>query len=171
MPFPSALRALRSRNYRLFVAGQLISLVGTWMQMVAQSWLIYRLTGSAAKLGLIGFAGQIPIFVLAPLGGVIADRVNRHRVLIVTQTAMMGLAFALAALTLSGHVQVWHIFMLASLLGVTNAFDIPARQAFLVEMVDREDIVNAIGLNSSMLNGARVIGPGIAGVVVAAVGE
>jgi MFS family permease len=171
MPFPSALRALRSRNYRLFVAGQLISLVGTWMQMVAQSWLIYRLTASAAKLGLIGFAGQIPIFVLAPLGGVIADRVNRHRILIVTQTAMMVLAFALAALTLSGHVQVWHIFMLASLLGVTNAFDIPARQAFLVEMVDREDIVNAIGLNSSMLNGARVIGPGIAGVVVAAVGE
>jgi MFS family permease len=171
MPFPSALRALRSRNYRLFVVGQLISLVGTWMQMVAQSWLIYRLTASAAKLGLIGFAGQIPIFVLAPLGGVIADRVNRHRILIVTQTAMMVLAFALAALTLSGHVQVWHIFMLASLLGVTNAFDIPARQAFLVEMVDREDIVNAIGLNSSMLNGARVIGPGIAGVVVAAVGE
>jgi MFS family permease len=171
MPFPSALRALRSRNYRLFVAGQLISLVGTWMQMVAQSWLIYRLTASAAKLGLIGFAGQIPIFVLAPLGGVIADRVNRHRILIITQTAMMVLAFALAALTLSGHVQVWHIFTLASLLGVTNAFDIPARQAFLVEMVDREDIGNAIGLNSSMVNGARVIGPGIAGVVVAAVGE
>jgi len=171
MPFPSALRALRSRNYRLFVAGQLISLVGTWMQMVAQSWLIYRLTASAAKLGLIGFAGQIPIFVLAPLGGVIADRVNRHRVLIVTQSAMMVLALFLAALTLSGHVLVWHIFVLASLLGVTNAFDIPARQAFLVELVDREDIVNAIGLNSSMLNGARVIGPGIAGVVVAAVGE
>jgi MFS family permease len=171
MQFPSALRALRSRNYRLFVAGQLVSLVGTWMQMVAQSWLIYRLTGSAAMLGLIGFAGQIPIFVLAPLGGVLADRANRHHVLIATQTLMMALAFALAALTLSGHAEVWHIFVLASLLGVTNAFDIPARQAFLIEMVGREDIVNAIALNSSMLNGARVIGPGIAGIVVAAVGE
>jgi MFS family permease len=171
MPLPTALRALRSRNYRLFVAGQLISLVGTWMQMVAQSWLIYRLTRSAALLGLIGFASQIPVFVLAPLGGVMADRIHRHRVLIVTQTAMMILAFALAALTLGGYVQVWHIFALASLLGVANAFDIPARQAFLVEMVDRDDIVNAIALNSSMLNGARVVGPGIAGVVVATVGE
>ncbi len=171
MPLPVALRALRSRNYRLFVAGQLISLIGTWMQMVAQSWLIYRLTRSAALLGLIGFAGQIPVFLLAPFGGVIADRFNRHHVIIATQSAMMGLAFILAALTLSGHVQVWHLFVLASVLGVTNAFDIPARQAFLVEMVDRDDIVNAIALNSSMLNGARVAGPAIAGLVVAAVGE
>ena len=171
MPLPTALRALRSRNYRLFVAGQLVSLVGTWMQMVAQSWLIYRLTRSAALLGLIGFASQIPVFVLAPLGGVIADRAHRHHVIIATQSAMMILAFVLAALTLSGHVQVWHLFALASILGVTNAFDIPARQAFLVEMVDRDDIVNAIALNSSMLNGARVVGPGIAGVVVATIGE
>jgi len=171
MPFPVALRALRSRNYRLFVGGQLVSLIGTWMQMVAQSWLIYRLTGSAALLGLIGFASQIPVFVLAPLGGVIADRAHRHHVLIATQTLMMLLAFALAAVTLSEYVEVWHIFALASLLGVTNAFDIPARQAFLVEMVDRDDIINAIALNSSMLNGARVVGPGIAGIVVATVGE
>lgn len=171
MPLPIALRALRSRNYRLFVAGQLISLIGTWMQMVAQSWLIYRLTGSAALLGLIGFAGQIPVFVLAPLGGVIADRVNRHHVLIATQSMMMGLALILAALTLGDYVRVWHLFVLASLLGIANAFDIPARQAFLVEMVDREDIINAIALNSSMLNGARVVGPAVAGLVVAAVGE
>ena len=171
MPFPSALRALRSRNYRLFVAGQLVSLIGTWMQMVAQSWLIYRLTRSAALLGVVGFAGQIPVFILAPLGGVIADRMNRHRVLIATQGTMMALAFVLAALTLGGHVRVWQILVLASLLGITNAFDIPTRQAFLVETVDRDDIVNAIALNSSMLNGARVVGPAVAGLVVAAVGE
>ena len=167
----SAFRALQSRNYRLFVAGQLVSLIGTWMQSVAQSWLIYRLTGSAALLGLIGFAGQIPIFVLAPLGGVVADRLNRHRVLVATQSAMMVLAFALAALTLGGIVQEWHIFVLATLLGIANAFDIPTRQAFLAETVKREDIVNAIALNSSMLNGARIVGPGIAGLVVAAFGE
>ena len=171
MPLPSALRALHSRNYRLFVVGQLISLVGTWMQSVAQSWLIYRLTGSAALLGLIGFAGQIPIFLLAPLGGLLADRLNRHRVLIATQTTMMVLAFALAALTLGGIVREWQIFVLASLLGVVNAFDIPTRQAFLAETVSRDDIVNAIALNSSMLNGARIVGPAIAGIVVAAFGE
>jgi MFS family permease len=171
MPLPAALRAFRSRNYRLFVAGQLVSLIGTWMQSVAQSWLIYRLTGSAALLGLIGFAGQIPIFILAPLGGVMADRVNRHRVLIATQTAMMLLAFALAALTLEGAVRVWHILVLASLLGIANAFDIPARQAFLVERVGKDDIVNAIALSSSMMNGARIVGPAVAGLVVAAVGE
>ena len=171
MAFPLAIRALRSPHYRLFVAGQLISLVGTWMQMVAQSWLIYRLTGSAALLGLLGFAGQIRVFVLAPLGGVIADRVNRHRVLVTTQTTMMMLAAALAALTLGGQVRVWHLFVLASMLGIANAFDIPARQAFVVEMVEREDLMNAIALNSSMVNGARVVGPAVAGLVVAAVGE
>ncbi|MFL6281225.1 MAG: MFS transporter [Vicinamibacterales bacterium] len=171
MRLPSALRALHSRNYRLFVAGQVISLVGTWMQSVAQSWLIYRLTGSAALLGLIGFAAQIPIFILAPVGGVIADRLNRHRVLIATQSAMMVLAFALAALTLAGVVREWHIFVLSTLLGIANAFDIPTRQAFLAETVSRDDIVNAIALNSSMLNGARIVGPAIAGIIVAAFGE
>ncbi len=141
------------------------------MQMVAQSWLIYRLTGSATLLGFSGFASQIPVFLLAPLGGVIADRTNRHRVIIATQIAMMVLALALAALTLSGRIEVWHIFAIASMLGVANAFDIPARQAFVVEMVDRQDLVNAIALNSSMVNGARVVGPAVAGIVVAAVGE
>ena len=171
MSFPTALRSLRTRNYRLFISGQLVSLVGTWMQTVAQAWLIYRLTDSAALLGLIGFAGQIPVFVLAPLGGVIADRANRHRILIATQASMMVLALALAALTLSGVVQVWQIFTLATLLGLANAFDIPARQAFVAELVPRDDLVNAIGLNSSMVNGARAVGPAVAGLVVAAVGE
>jgi MFS family permease len=171
MSFPIALRSLRTRNYRLFISGQLISLVGTWMQTVAQAWLIYRLTDSAALLGLIGFAGQIPVFVLAPLGGVIADRANRHRVLLATQASMMVLALALAALTLSGIVQVWQIFTLATLLGLANAFDIPARQAFVAELVPRHDVVNAIGLNSSMVNGARVVGPAVAGLVVAVMGE
>ena len=141
------------------------------MQSVAQSWLIYRLTGSAALLGLIGFAGQIPIFILAPVGGVIADRLNRHRVLIATQSSMMVLAFVLAALTLGGVVREWHIFVLSTFLGIANAFDIPTRQAFLAETVSREDIVNAIALNSSMLNGARIVGPAIAGLIVAAFGE
>jgi MFS family permease len=171
MQLPPPLRALRSRNYRLFVSGQLVSLIGTWMQSVAQSWLIYRFTGSAALLGLTGFASQFPVFVLAPLGGVVADRLHRQHVLIATQSIMMVLALILAALTLSGYVQAWHVFLLASLLGVTNAFDIPARQAFLVEMVDHGDIVNAVALNSSMLNGARIVGPAVAGIVVAAVGE
>ena len=171
MPLPHALRAFQSRNYRLFVAGQLVSLIGTWIQSVAQAWLVYRLTGSPALLGLIGFAGQIPIFVLAPLGGVIADRMNRHRILLATQTIMMVLAFALAALTLGGAVRVSQLFVLASLLGIANAFDIPARQAFIVEIVKREDILNAIALSSSMMNGARVAGPAIAGIMVASMGE
>src|SRR5919197_6104025 len=126
---PSALRALRHRNFQLFFGGQLISLTGTWMQSVAQSWLIYRLTGSAVLLGLVGFSGQIPVFLLAPVGGTVADRYNRHRILIATQTAAMLSAFALAALTLTGRIQVWHIFALAALLGLVNAFDIPVRQA------------------------------------------
>jgi MFS family permease len=167
----SALRALRARNYRLFISGQLISLIGTWMQSVAQAWLIYRLTGSAAMLGLIGFAGQVPVFLIAPLGGVIADRLDRRRVLVRTQSAMMVLALTLAALTLLGVVQVWHVFVLAALLGIANAFDIPTRQAFVIEMVERDDLGNAIALNSSMVNGARIVGPAVAGIVVAAVGE
>jgi MFS family permease len=165
------LRALRHRNFRLFFAGQLISLIGTWMQNVAQSWLVYRLTGSSALLGMVGFAGQIPVFLISPLGGLIADRHSRHRTVIVTQTAAMILAFIFSVLTLLGRIQVWHIFVLAALLGVVNAFDIPARQSFLVEMVGREDLINAIALNSSMFNGARIIGPAIAGILVAAIGE
>src|SRR6266849_2516111 len=133
----ATLRAMRHRNFRLFFAGQLISLIGTWMQNVAQAWLVYRLTGSSALLGMVGFAGQIPVFLIAPRGGLIADRYSRQRTVIGTQTSAMILAFVLAGLTLSGRVQVWHIFVLAALMGVVNAFDIPARQAFLVEMVGR----------------------------------
>ena len=163
--------ALRHRNFQLFFAGQLISLVGTWMQNVAQSWLVYRLTGSALLLGAVSFAGQIPMFVVAPVGGAVADRFNRHRVVIATQAASMILAFILAALTLTRLIQVWHIVVLASLLGIVNAFDIPTRQSFLVEMVGKDDLMNAIALNSSMFNGARVIGPAVAGVLVATIGE
>jgi len=141
------------------------------MQTVAQSWLVYRLTGSGLKLGAVGFASQIPVFLFAPLGGIMADRYDRRRVVIATQTASMLLAFVLAALTLSGKVQVWHVFVLAALLGVVNAFDIPARQSFLVDMVGKEDLMNAIALNSSMFNGARVIGPAVAGILVAKLGE
>lgn len=164
-------RALKYRNYRLYAGGQLVSLIGTWMQMVAQSWLVYRLTDSAALLGLVGFASQIPVFLLAPVGGAFADHYNRHRILIIMQTLAMLLAAVLAALTLSGLVQVWHIFVLASLLGLVNAFDIPARQAFLVDLVGKPDLFNAISLNSSMVNGARLVGPAIAGALVVAVGE
>ena len=164
-------RALRHRNFQLFFSGQLISLIGTWMQSVAQSWLVYRLTGSALLLGSVGFASQIPVFLFAPLGGMTADRVNRRHIVISTQVAAMVLASILAALTLLGRIQVWHIFVLAGLLGVVNAFDIPGRQSFLVEMVGKEDLMNAIALNSSMFNGARVIGPAIAGILVARIGE
>ena len=168
---PSFARAFRHRNYRLFFAGQLISLVGTWMQSVAQSWLVYRLTGSATLLGLVAFSGQMPVFLLAALGGTFADRHNRHRILIVTQTCSMVLAFVLATLTLTGNIAVWHVFGLAALLGIVNAFDIPTRQSFIVELVGKEDLINAIALNSTMFNAARVIGPAIAGVLVAAIGE
>ena len=164
-------RALKHRNFQLFFSGQLISLVGTWMQTVAQSWLVYEKTRSSFQLGAVGFASQIPVFLMAPIGGMVADRVNRHRVVIATQVASMILAFILAALTLTHTVQVWHIYVLASLLGVVNAFDIPGRQSFLVDMVGREDLMNAIALNSSMFNGARVIGPAIAGILLIKIGE
>ena len=168
---PVALRALKYRNFQLFFGGQLISLVGTWMQSVAQSWLVYRLTGSSLLLGAVGFASQIPIFLTAPLGGIVADRHNRQRVVIGTQIASMVLAFILAGLTLAHRITIPEIFVLAALLGIVNAFDIPGRQSFLVEMVGREDLMNAIALNSSMFNGARVVGPTIAGILVARIGE
>ena len=141
------------------------------MQTVAQSWLVYRLTGSSLLLGSVGFASQIPVFLVAPIGGMVADRVNRHKVVISTQIASMILAFVLSALTLTHTVKVWHIFVLAALLGIVNAFDIPGRQSFLVDMVGRDDLMNAIALNSSMFNGARVVGPAIAGILVARIGE
>jgi MFS family permease len=165
-------RALRHRNYRLFFGGQSVSLVGTWMTRIATSWLVYRLTGSAWLLGVVGFAGQIPTFLLAPFAGVWVDRLSRHRVLVVTQVLAMLQSFGLAALALSGVIQVWHIIALNIFQGLINAFDTPARQAFVVEMVEkREDLSNAIALNSSMVNAARLIGPSIAGLIIAAVGE
>jgi len=165
------LRALRHRNYRLFFAGQLVSLVGTWMQMIAQPWLVYRLTGSSLLLGSVAFVAQIPVLLLAFVGGAVADRWNRHRVVIATQTASMVLAFILSTLTLTGIVQIWHIFVLSALLGIVNAFDMPGRQAFIVELVEKEDLLNAIALNSSIFNGARVVGPAVAGVLIASIGE
>src|SRR5512140_3244863 len=150
MRLPEALRALRYRNFRLFFAGQLISLIGTWMQTVAQSWLVYRLTGSSVLLGLVGFCGQIPVFLLSPLGGITADRYSRHRVVIATQTCSMVLAFALAVLTITGRIHIWHVLLLASLLGAVNSFDIPARQSFITDMVGKADLINAIALNSAM---------------------
>lgn len=164
-------RALGHRDFRLFFAGQLVSLIGTWMQVVAQSWLVYRLTGSVVLLGLVGFVGQIPVLLLSPAGGSLADSRSRHRIILATQAASMLLALALALLTLTGRVQMAHVFLLAGLMGVVNAFDIPARQAFLVELVGRSDLMNAIALNSSMFNAARIVGPAIAGLLVAAVGE
>lgn len=167
----SALRALGHRNFKLFFGGQLISLIGTWMQLVAESWLVYRLTGSAELLGWIGFASQIPVCIFAPLGGALADRFSRHRILMATQIGAMTLAFVLAGLTLTHRIEVWHIFVLAALLGAINGFDIPTRQAFVAEMVGREHQMNAIALNSAAFNGARIIGPGVAGMMVASIGE
>jgi MFS family permease len=163
--------ALRSANFRLFILGQAVSLVGTWMQLVAQSWLVYRLTGSSIALGTIGFASQFPVFLFASVGGVAADRYSRRHLLLLTQSTMMALAFVLAWLTFSGRVQMWHLYTLAVCLGVANAFDIPVRQVFVVELVPRADLVNAIAINSSMVNGARVVGPALAGVLVASVGD
>ena len=171
MTLPAALRSFRHRNFRLFAAGQLVSLSGTWMQNVAQAWLVYRLTGSPVLLGLVGFAGQIPVFLLAPAGGIAADRYSRRTVVIATQAASMLLALTLAALTLGGRVEIAHVFVLAALLGVVNAFDIPARQAFIVDLVEKDDLINAIALNSSLFNGARIMGPAVAGVLVATIGE
>ena len=167
-----AVRALRSKNFKLYFAGQGISLIGTWMTRIAMSWLVYRLTGSAALLGVVGFASQIPAFVLGPVAGVWVDRWNRHRTVVWTQALSMIQSFALAALTLAHIITVWEIVALALMQGLINAIEMPARQSFMIQMVDRrEDLGNAIALNSSMVNGARLIGPAIAGVVVATVGE
>ena len=166
------LRALRHRNYRLFFSGQSVSLIGTWMTRIATSWLVYRLTNSALLLGLVGFAGQIPAFLLTPLAGVLVDRWNRQRLLVTTQVLAMLQSLALAVLTLTGLITISHVLFLSLLQGVINAFDMPARQAFVVEMVAvREDIANAIALNSSMVNVARLLGPSLGGVLIAAVGE
>src|SRR5580692_10985232 len=169
---PSIGRALRHRNYRLFFMGQGTSLIGTWLTKVAKAWLVYRLTGSAWLLGIVGFAGQIPTFLLAPLAGVLVDRWDRRRVLFATQTLAMLQSALLAGLTLGGYIRVWEIVVLNVLQGLIDAFDMPARQSMVVQMVDdRADLPNAIALNSSIVNGARLFGPAIAGVLIAAVGE
>ena len=167
-----AVRALRSRNYRLFFGGQSVSLIGTWMTRIATSWLVYRLTDSPVLLGIVGFAGQAPAFFLGPLAGVWVDRWDRHRTLVVTQVLSLLQSFALAALALLHIITIWEIVLLSVTQGLINAFDMPARQSFVIQMVEnRADLGNAIALNSSMVNGTRLIGPAIAGVLIAAVGE
>lgn len=168
----SLLRALRHRNYRLYFGGQSISLVGTWMTRLTTAWLVWRLTHSAEMLGVLGFLGQVPILLLGSIAGVWVDRLNRHRLLVVTQSLAMLQSFALAVLALSGLIQVWEVFTLQAFQGIINAFDMPTRQALLVDLVeDRADLSNAIALNSSMVNGARLIGPSIAGLLIAWAGE
>lgn len=165
-------RALGHRNYRLFFGGQSISLLGTWMQRTAMSWLVYRLTDSTVLLGIVAFADQIPTFFLAPLAGVFVDRWNRHRVLFITQSLALVQALTVAVLILTGTIAVWHIILLSLFLGTVNAFDMPTRQAFVVKMVgDRSDLANAIALNSSMVHVARMVGPSAAGIIVGAFGE
>ena len=171
MQLPGTLRALRHRNYRLYFFGQITSMVGTWMQTVAQAWLVYRLTKSSALLGAVGFTSQIPVLLLAPFGGAVADRYPKHPIIVATQVASMILAFVLAALTLTGSIQIWEIFVLSALLGVVNAFDFPARQAFNVEMVGKADLMNAVALNVSIVNASRIVGPAVAGILVAILGE
>jgi MFS family permease len=162
--------ALRHPNYRLWFIGQLVSLVGTWMQNTAQGYLVYQLTQSPAYLGYVGFVSGLPAWIFTLYGGVIADRISRRTLLIITQSTMMALAFILAGLVFTGIVQPWHIVLLAGLLGIANAFDAPARQAFVVELVDRQDMINAIALNSTMFNAATVVGPSAAGITYALFG-
>ena len=162
--------ALKHRNYRLFFAGQLVSLTGTWMQNVAQAWLVYELTNSPFKLGVVAFCAGVPVLIFSLWAGVVADRVPKRRLLLLTQTVMMTLAFILAADMFLGTVQWWHVALLAFFLGAANAFDGPTRQAFVVEMVGRKELMNAIALNSAMFNTARIVGPALAGIILAAVG-
>ncbi len=168
----ATLRALRSSNYRLFFGGQGVSLMGTWMQQTAMSWLVYRLTGSAMILGLIGFTSQIPMLLFSPIAGVYADRLNRYRMVIVTQFCAMLQALALAFLALTGLIEVWHLFILSFLLGLIKSFDMPIRQSFIVELLEsKADLGNAIALNSFLFNGARLLGPSVAGVLIGMTSE
>jgi MFS family permease len=165
-------RSLKYRNYRLFFSGQGISLIGTWMQRIAMPWLVYHITGSVFLLGLVGFVGQIPTFLLAPVAGVLTDRWNRYYALIATQVFAMVQALILTWLYFAGSIEIWHIIVLSAILGCINAFDVPVRQSFVVELVEKkEDLGNAIALNSLMFNGARIIGPSIAGILLASAGE
>jgi predicted MFS family arabinose efflux permease len=165
------LKVFRHRNYRLFFAGQLVSLMGTWMQSVAQGWLVYSLTHSPLFLGLTSFCGLVPVFFVAPFGGTISDRVDRRTMLVVTQALSMLQATILATLTLTSVVTAWDVVALAFTMGLINAFDVPTRQAFTIEMVGRDDLRNAIALNSVMFNLARIVGPSAAGLLVAFAGE
>ncbi|HSJ56477.1 MAG TPA: MFS transporter [Anaerolineae bacterium] len=168
----SIFRALRHRNFRLFFFGQMISLVGSWMQVIAQQWLVYRLTGSAAPLGTISLLGALPLIPMSLWGGSLADRLPKRTLILIAQTVMMIQAFGLAVLAYTGAVRVWHVMAMAVVLAAAQAIDLPARQAFIVEMVEgKEDLTNAIGLNSAIFNGARVVGPALAGMAVAATGE
>lgn len=165
-------RALQNRNFKLFVAGQGLSLIGTWIQQVATGWLVYRLTGSAFLLGIVGFSGQIAAFILGPFAGVFVDRLDQRRILLITQTLFMMQAFALSALVISGTVQIWHIIFLSVVNGIVTGFDTPTRQAFIIEMIDdKEHLANAIAINSSMFNGARLVGPAVAGILIVTVGD
>jgi len=166
----SAFAALRHRNYQLYFGGQLVSNAGTWMQVIAQGWLVYQISHSDLMLGIVGFAAAIPSLLVTPWGGVVVDRMPKRRLLLLTQTGAMLLAFILAALTFTGVVREWHIVLLAAGLGFVNAFDAPARQSFVVELVGRQDLPNGIALNSLMFNSARVIGPAVGGLLLAAVG-
>ncbi len=167
---PKTFSALRHRNYQLYMSGQLISTIGTWMQIIAQGWLVYELSRSELMLGIVGFASAIPAMLITPWGGVVVDRVSRRQVLVLTQIGAMALALILAALNFTGVVQVWHVVALAAGVGIVNAFDGPARQAFVVEMVGREDMANAIALNSITFNSARIVGPAIGGLLLVLVG-
>ena len=171
-PHRMLFRSLRHRNYQLFFFGQGVSLVGTWMQRVALGWLVYRVTNSALLLGLVSFSNQLPTFLIAPFAGVLADRMDRRRLLIATQALAMVQAFVLAALTLLGQITIWHIIVLGAVLGVVNGLDMPIRQSFVVDMVERrEDLPNAIALNSFLVNGAGLVGPSFAGIIVYYLGE
>src|SRR5512140_3515857 len=170
--WPATFRALRHCNYRLWFFGQGTSLVGTWMQTMAQQVLVYRLTGSAAALVIVSFIGLIPLIPLSLWGGSISDRFSKKTVILWAQVVMLVQAFILSALTASGHIQIWHVYVMAFILGAATAVDLPARQSFTVEMVEgKEDLTNAIGLNSAIFNAARALGPALAGLVVAATGE
>jgi MFS family permease len=172
MGFRTTFRSFQYRNYRLFFSGQSVSLIGTWIQRIATPWLVYHLTDSVFLLGLVGFAGQIPTFLISPFAGVLTDRWNKYHIMIATQVAAMTQAFILTLLYFGGNIHVWQIVILNIFLGCINAFDTPARQSFVIQMVEkREDLGNAIALNSSMVNGARLLGPSIAGVLIALTGE
>ena len=166
-------RSLRYKNFRLFVEGQSLSLIGTWLQMVALTWLVYKMTNSALMLGIVGFAGQLPMFIVSPFAGVFADRWNRHKMLLLTQSLALIQALLLTILVFFNVIQIWQIIALSIILGLINAFDMPIRQAFVFDMIEdhKEDVGNAIALNSSMVNAARLIGPSIAGILIATVGE